>query len=251
MTTRFFLAMNLAVTTAMVSLPAAAQSGHAVDVELALLLDVSSSVDDREFRLQANGLASAFRSSAVIDAIRGAGPNGLAVTVIQWSNVQSQVTTIPWTLVRDQADSFALAARLADMPRLIHSGHTAPGDALTFALRELEANRYHGRRQVIDLSGDGPANDGRALESARARVLAAGVTINGLAIVQKAVGLERYFRTRLIGGSGAFVEVAESYDDFARTMTKKLIREIGPAPLGRTIASLDRFAANRPRRSLT
>ena len=215
------------------SLGAQGQGAHLVDLELVLLVDVSSSVNDREYRLQTEGLAAAFHNPAVIDAIRVSAPRGIAVGVVQWSNKDNQVLSLRWSLVRSEADALWLAAELAAMPRLIHSGHTALGDALAYGLRELETNRYRGLRRVIDLSGDGRTNDGQPLRGARQAVLDRGVTINGLAILNEIPLLAQYFRDHLIGGEGAFVITAEDYRDFAPAIARKLIREIRAAPLTR------------------
>ena len=213
------------------SVPAQTQGSRVVDLELALLVDVSASVSDEEFRLQVGGLATAFRSPAVLDAIRMSANRGIAVSVIQWANRENQRVSVEWTLLRDDADALGLAARIAAMPRLIHGGHTALGSALAFGLQELESNRAAGFRRVIDVSGDGRANDGLPLRAVREEVIEHGVTINGLAILNELPLLGRYFRERLIGGEGAFVMVAQDYVDFAQAMAVKLAREIRAVPL--------------------
>jgi hypothetical protein len=213
------------------SLPAQTQGGQAVDLELALLVDVSASVNDEEFRLQAGGLAMALQSPAVLDAIRASVNRGIAVSVIQWADGANQRISVEWTLLRSEADALSLAARVASMPRLIHGGHTALGSALAFALQELESNPFEGSRRVIDASGDGRANDGLPLRVTREEVIKHGVTINGLAIVNELPLLDRYFRDHLIGGAGAFFMVAHDYTDFAQAMALKLAREIRAVPL--------------------
>ncbi len=222
------LALGMAVGAAA---PAGAQERRAVDLELALLVDVSSSVNDQEFRLQADGLAAAFRAPAVRSALRRLARRGVAVSVIQWANHANQRSSVDWTLLRGDADAFRLAERIAAMPRLDSRGHTAIGSALDVALAALETNRFAGLRRVIDVSGDGRANDGVPLHAARDRALDRGVTVNGLAILNELPHLDRYFRKYLIGGAGSFVMVARDYADFAAAMTGKLLREIDAAPL--------------------
>ncbi len=224
---------RLALALALVapSVPAEAQGSRVVDLELALLVDVSASVSDEEFYLQVGGLATAFQSAAVLDAIRTSANRGIAVSVIQWANRANQRVSIEWTLLRGDADALGLAAKIAAMPRLIHGGHTALGSALAFGLQELESNRAAGLRRVIDVSGDGRANDGLPLRAVREEVIEHGVTINGLAILNELPLLDRYFRDRLIGGEGAFVMVAQDYTDFTQTMVVKLVREIRAVPL--------------------
>ncbi len=226
----FLLALGLILA---VVPPASAQERRAVDLELALLIDVSASVNDQEFRLQADGLAAAFRDPAVRDALARLARQGVAVSVIQWANHLSQRTAVDWTLLRGPADTQRLAARIEAMTRLDQRGHTAIGSALAFALEALETNRFAGLRRVIDVSGDGRANDGVPLHAARDRVLERGVTVNGLAILNELPHLDRYFRAYLIGGAGSFVMVARDYADFAAAMTRKLLREIDAAPLAR------------------
>jgi hypothetical protein len=223
------LALALALVIPWV--PAQAQGGRVVDLELALLVDVSASVSDEEFRLQVGGLATAFQSAAVLDAIRSSAYRGIAVSVIQWANRTNQRVSVEWTLLRGDADALGLAARIASMPRIIHGGHTALGSALAFGLQELESNRFSGLRRVIDCSGDGRANDGRPLRAVREEVIKRGVTINGLAILNELPLLGGYFRDHLIGGEGAFVMVAQDYTDFAQAMVAKLRREIRSVPL--------------------
>lgn len=224
---------KLALAFALVSRLATAQAqvGQTVDLELALLVDVSASVSDEEFRLQAGGLAMAFRSAEVLDAVRSSAHGGIAVSVIQWADQPNQRLSLEWRLVRGEIEALQLAADIDSMPRLIHGGHTALGNALVFALRQLESNRFAGLRRVIDLSGDGRTNDGRPLRAARDEVLEQGITINGLAILNELPLLDQYFRDHLIGGDGAFFTVAQDYDDFAEAMTHKLVREIRSVPL--------------------
>ena len=228
------LALALALVTS--SVPTQAQGSRVVDLELALLVDVSASVSDEEFQLQVGGLATAFQSAAVLDAIRMSANRGIAVSVIQWANRANQRVSIEWTLLRGDADARGLAAKIAAMPRLIHGGHTALGSALAFGLQELESNRAAGFRRVIDVSGDGRANDGLPLRAVREEVIEHGVTINGLAILNELPLLGRYFRERLIGGEGAFVMVAQDYADFAQAMAVKLVREIRAVPLTENVA---------------
>ncbi len=231
-----FRTLALALALVAPSVPVQAQGSRVVDLELALLVDVSASVSDEEFQLQVGGLATAFQSAAVLDAIRMSANRGIAVGVIQWANGANQRVSVEWTLLRGDADALGLAAKIAAMPRLIHGGHTALGSALAFGLQELESNRAAGFRRVIDVSGDGRANDGLPLRAVREEVIEHGVTINGLAILNELPLLDRYFRERLIGGEGAFVMVAQDYADFAQAMAVKLAREIRAVPLSENVA---------------
>ena len=211
----------------------AARSEEAVDLELALLVDVSASVNAEEFALQARGLASAFRSPAVLAAVEGLAGRGIAVSIIQWADDPAQRIAIDWSLIRQERDLLWLAAQAESMPRLIPGGHTALSSALDFAAREIQSNSFTGFRKTIDLSSDGRNNGGRPLRTVRREVLAQGITINGLAILNELPQLDQYFRDNLIGGNGAFFLVAQDYRAFAQAMTEKLVREIGHTPLSK------------------
>ena len=224
-------ALLLAFTIGMGSVPAHGQDRQTVGLELVLLIDVSASVNDEEFRLQADGLASAFASAAVLDAISALAPRGMAVCVVQWADHAYQQRSVDWTVLRQDTDALWFAGQIATMPRHSHGAHTAIGDALGFALNELQSNDYTGLRRVIDISGDGRNNGGRRLSGAREEVLKHGITINALAILNEIPQLGRYFHDQLIGGEGAFVMTARDYTVFASAMINKLEREIGSVPV--------------------
>ncbi len=220
------------VVILMMSAPhAKAQSREPVGLELALLIDVSASVSKEEYQLQLDGFAAAFSSKDIQEAVATSG--GLVVCVIQWAQQAYQYKSVDWTVLNNSLDALKLATQIAAIPRQTPSGQTAIGDALTFAMNELETNRFSGLRRVIDVSGDGRANDGRPLRHAREEVLEKEITINALAIVNEFPDLKQYYRTQLIGGSGAFVLSARDYTDFARAISEKLKREIQALPVAK------------------
>ncbi|MEM7425455.1 MAG: DUF1194 domain-containing protein [Pseudomonadota bacterium] len=224
-----------------------AQAQQPVSLELVLLVDVSASVEEDEFRLQREGLAAAFASADVRRAIRQNARGGTAVAVVQWGDHKHQHKAIDWVVLRSDEDALAVASRIAEMPRLIEGGHTAIGDALIYGLKELDSNSFEGLRRAIDLSGDGRSNDGRSLSESRQTVLSAGVTINALAILNEIPLLHQYFRKHLIGGDAAFMLTASDYRDFARAIRLKLEQEIRSAPLSNLHPSSGfRFAGARP-----
>jgi hypothetical protein len=208
--------------------PARAQA-H-VDLELVLAVDSSGSVDFAEFELQAGGLARAFRDPEVVEAIEGAAPNGIAVSMIQWSGRRQHLTVVDWTKVTDAASAGALATAIEAAGRVL-IGETAIADALQFAADELGYGPFHGARRVIDVSGDGPTNAGSDPDPVRDAAVLAGMTINGLAILNESPTLDRYYADHVIGGPDAFIMTASDYDDFARAIRLKLLREIRGAPL--------------------
>ncbi|GAB4237701.1 MAG: DUF1194 domain-containing protein [Methyloligellaceae bacterium] len=219
-------ALCLALAIAALPLPAALAK-TLVDLELVLAIDTSGSVDMREYRLQMEGVARAFRDPAVIAAIRGTGPAGIAVTVMHWSSSGEQHRLVPWMQIRGarSAAAFASRVRASMLPRRF-SDSTGVGDALLAAERLIASNRFEGRRKSIDISGDGINNSGIPPELVRDAIVAAGVTINGLAILNEQPHLHRYYLRHVIGGAGAFVMTVARYDDIIAAMRVKLLREI-------------------------
>lgn len=234
----FALAFALLVAGAV---PANSQSpATPVDLELVLAVDVSSSVDIEEFTLQMQGIAAAFRSPDVHDAIEIAGERGIAVALVQWSDWKSQQLSIPWHLIDSAESANAFADEIASTPRFGIGGSTAIAGAIQFGVRMIESNEYSAPRRTIDISGDGPVNQGADPTVLRDETIARGITVNGLAILNDHPQLDIYYERRIIGGNAAFVITANDYSDFARAILNKLIREIGGppiagAPLRRTV----------------
>jgi hypothetical protein len=222
--------MSLAVTAALsLWFTVPAQAAEPVDLALVLAVDSSTSVDFDEFNLQMSGIADAFRDGAVLNAIKAAAPNGIAVTLVQWSNPDRQALAFGWTKVRDAASAEAIARMIDLTPRLVTSGGTAISDAIDFSIRLLDG--VAATRRVIDVSGDGHDNLRGYSITATSRAVAAGITVNGLAILNEDPKLDRYYLVHVIGGADAFVLVADDYEDFSRAIRLKLITEISGAPV--------------------
>jgi len=201
-----------------------------VDLELVLAVDTSASVDSGEFRLQMRGVADAFRDPAVVTAIELRGELGIAVTLVQWSQTARQST--PWAHIHDRATADAFAQQVEAAPRALRGHTTAIGTALNFSAGLIAGNRFKGFRRSIDVSGDGRNNADLPILREREKVFAQGVTINGLAILNGDEKLLPYYKDHVIGGLGAFAVPADDYQDFARAMRMKLLREIQPLVAG-------------------
>ena len=215
-----------------------------VDLALVLAVDSSGSVSGYEFDLQMRGLAEAFRSPGVVNAIKAAAPNGVAVNLMQWSSVDEQGQAFGWLIVRDTASAERVADLIDRTPRLVQDGATAISAALDFAARL--ALGVNAKRRVIDLSGDGRDNQSGEILEGRIKAVAAGITVNGLAILNEDPLLEFYYLSEIIGGEGAFVLGADDYDDFAQAMEIKLIKEISSAPVSDLRDSWPSYASSRP-----
>ena len=198
-----------------------------VDLELVLAVDVSSSVDEEEYQLQVRGVAAAFRHPDVVAAIEGTGGNGLAVAMVQWSDNEEQVLVGGWHIIRNAADAAQYARIIKRSPRIIAGGQTSIAGALSFSINEINNNNIDSNRKVIDVSGDGRANNGIHPMNIRDIAIDQGITINGLVILNEEPFLDGYFERGVIGGRGGFVMIAEDYRDYAAMILQKLLREIG------------------------
>jgi len=197
-----------------------------VDVALCLAVDASSSVDHDEFGLMMGGLAAAFRDPLVAEAARG-GPRGAAaVAAILWSGPGAQGVAVPWMPLSSAEEAEALAAAIDEAPRIVPAGATALGEGLAAALRLLAECPAGASRGVVDLSGDGAGNAGIPSGPVRDAAVAAGVTINALAVVNEEPDLPAHYAAQVIGGPGAFVAECASYAAFAEAIRRKLIREL-------------------------
>ncbi len=212
-----------------------------VELELVLAVDTSASVSNDEYVLQMVGIADAFRHPEVLEAIMSYGASGIAVTLVQWSAGDQQAQSIGWHHVSGIGSAERLARAIEGSPRAFGVNTTAIGSALRFSVRLFSGNGFAGRRQTVDVSGDGRNNAGLVASTERDRAVAAGVTVNGLAILNGDLELERYYRINVMGGPRSFVDTADDFADFARAIRDKLIREISPIvaqgpPSGRRVA---------------
>ena len=231
---------------------------RAVDLELVIATDVSRSIDHEEALLQREGIADAFRNPAVIRAIRSGYLRRIGVAYIDYSSRAFNKLVVDWTVVHDRESAEAFAARLLAAP-LTFGRRTSISDAIEMAREMIETNALEGTRRAIDVSGDGPNNHGRFVDLVRDATIARRITINGLPILNQSDAfnrrfylpdLDKYYLGCVIGGPGAFLVVANSFEDFAFAIRRKLILEIaGTAPESRRPPSARRVRVASPGRS--
>src|ERR1043165_2645827 len=146
--------------------------------------------------------------------------------MVQWTGPQMQTLAVPWTLVKDQESANRFADAIEAAPRQLFGGGTSISGAIDHALLLLPNAPYRGLKRGIDISGEGPNNRGRNVREARDEAVRAGVIINGLPIVALEYDLDKYYTDNVIGGPGAFIVPADSYENFAQAIRRKLILEI-------------------------
>src|SRR3979490_775606 len=209
-----------------------------VDVELVLAVDVSYSMDMDELAIQREGYAQAIISKEFLQALK-TGPNGkISVTYFEWAASSDQKIIIPWRVIDGPETADAVANEIMKTP-IRRASRTSISGAINFAMPLFDENPYRGLRRVIDISGDGPNNNGAPVTGARAAALEKGVTINGLPIMVKEPSystmdidnLDLYYEDCVIGGPGAFVVSIKDREKFKEEIRIQPVLEVaGPAP---------------------
>jgi Protein of unknown function (DUF1194) len=216
------------ILSTVVLMAAGRASAREISLALVLAFDVSGSVSPGRFDLQRDGYAKAFGSREFIDAIRTATRRSIAVTLVEWSGAREQEQVIGWTVIEDEASSKAFGKAIAGAPRSFY-GRTSISSAIDYCAALLHQNGLTQVRSVIDISGDGRSNDGRAVTGARDDAVAAGLTINGLPILTEERDLDDYYRDNVIGGPDSFLIKVTDPSHFAEAILKKLSREVARA----------------------
>ena len=231
--TRTISGISVGLITGLLS-ATTASAATIVGTELLLSVDVSGSVNSTEFELQREGYAQSFESANVINAIENS--NGVAVGLSYWAS-EDDTLEIDWTLLNTAADSLAFANTIRNEPRTTTEGNlTDIDDAINFGVDSILNNGFTGSNLVIDVSGDGTSSISE-VQAARDAAVAAGVTVNGLAINSSfSTSIEDFYRDNVIGGPNSFVEAVSNFADVSVAAERKIAREIisggggGPTP---------------------
>jgi hypothetical protein len=204
-----------------------------VDVELILAVDVSYSMDMDELAIQREGYAQALISKEFLQALK-TGPNGkIAVTYFEWAASSDQKIIIPWRVIDGPETADAVANDIMRTP-IRRASRTSISGAINFAMPLFDENPHRGIRRVIDISGDGPNNNGGPVVQARDAALEKGIVINGLPIMVKEPSystmdidnLDFYYEDCVIGGPGSFVVTIKDREKFKEAIRTKLLLEV-------------------------
>jgi hypothetical protein len=199
-----------------------------VDVELVLCIDTSESIDSNEFTLQRQGVALAFQSEEIVNAIQGGALGRIAVSLVDFADDAS--VRVPFVVISDEKS----AHRFADMVLAAQrekNGNTSISAGIWTSVMDINAAAYRATRRVIDVSGDGANNrDNPELDINMATAVALAkqnrVVINGLPIESDELGVAQFYQESVLSGHGAFMVVAKGVADFGRAIRRKLILEI-------------------------
>ena len=221
---------------------------NAVDVQLILAVDVSYSMDMDELAIQREGYAQAIVSKDFLQALK-TGPHGkVAVTYFEWAASSDQKIIIPWRVIDGPESADAVSAEILKTP-IRRASRTSISGAIYFAMPLFDESPYKGLRRVIDISGDGPNNNGTPVTIARDEALSKGIIINGLPIMVKEPSystmdidnLDYYYEDCVIGGPGSFVIPIKDREKFKEAIRTKLLMEVaGRMPENVPVAEKDK-----------
>jgi hypothetical protein len=214
-----------------------------VDLELILAVDVSQSVDGYEAGLQRNGYIQALIDPEVIAVITSAPYGRTAMIYVEWAGPTQWRKVADWQVIEDAESARAFAIQLSRVPIARGQG-TSISAAIRNVMGLFDGNGAEGIRRVIDISGDGPNSSGGLVPEARDEAVAAGITVNGVAINNfdgsnfSLPDLDVYYEECVVGGPGAFVVAADGFESFAEAIRRKLILEIASRTPDRLFAGL-------------
>lgn len=198
-------------------------------LQLVLAVDASGSVNMPRFILQKDGYAAAFRHPGVKSAIRNSATGSIAVMMLQWTGPAMQETAVDWTLLDSDGATDQFAHRNDQSQRRLFVGGTSISGAIDAAARQFPRCPFPAEKRTIDVFGDGSNNRGRPSALARDDAVGQGIVINGLPILAVEPWSDTHYRDHVIGGPGAFLIAAASFEEFAQAIRRKLITEIAAA----------------------
>ena len=177
---------------------------------------------------------------------------------MEWASSPDQKILVDWTVVDGETTARALADKLAEAPYR-RASRTSISGGIDFAVRMFAGNGYNGTRRIIDVSGDGPNNNGRWVVPARDEAVAQGITINGLPLLIRPTrfgfmdidNLDEYYADCVIGGEGAFMIPVKGRKAFVDATRAKLVLEIANRTPSTGYASILPAQARAPRVSCT
>lgn len=218
-------------------LSSSATAAEPVDVELVLAVDVSLSMSPDELVIQRDGYAAALTDRTVLQAIADGMHGRIAVTYVEWAGASVQQVVVPWTMIATAEDATAFVAQMTATPPR-SARRTSISAALDFAGSLFEDSGFRGMKRVIDVSGDGPNNQGVPVDQTRDRITAKGITINGLPLMTNGGGmtsafdianLDAYYTDCVIGGPGSFMIPVNGWAQFPEAIRRKLVLELADA----------------------
>src|SRR5262245_747783 len=213
------------------------RAAEPVDVELIIAVDVSLSMSPDELEIQRHGYAAALTDERVFEAIAEGGHGRIAVTYFEWAGTTSHHVIVPWTMITTRDDARRVAERLSAQPPN-SARRTSISSAMEFGADLFAESQFQGAKRVIDISGDGPNNQGAPVDFTRNTVVAQGITINGLPLMTNGglssaydvEDLDKYYTDCVIGGPGAFMVPVNDWSQFPEAIRRKLVLELaGPS----------------------
>ena len=226
-----------AVAGGLATYGSAAKTAAGVDTALIVSVDVSSSLDERRYQIQMEGIAAALEDPGVVDAIVSGPKGGILFALVTWAD--RPALSLPWMRIASRADAVSAALKIRALPR--QSGDfTCLAKMLRYVSDKVVPQMpLPAQKVVVDVSGDGSdnCNPVEPPVAVRDEMAGRGTTINGLPILEgrEAATLEGWYRDNVMGGPGAFILPANGFEDFGRAIRQKFVVEISGGQASPTI----------------
>jgi Ca-activated chloride channel homolog len=209
----------------------AAADELSTDANIITGLDVSSSINAQETKIQIDGMAQAIRSPAIISAIQHGRHGRIGFSVFVWADGEYP-ELVSWRMISSPEDAEATSQEIASrLQTILESASRSVGTltnlsgAIDHASQMLQQAPFATNRAIVNIIGNGEDNVGEDPQRARAELIARGVTINGVVVGGDPVVLN-YYRHQVIGGRTAFVLSADKAETLVQVFALKFVSEI-------------------------
>jgi hypothetical protein len=227
-----------------------------VDTLIVIAVDVSASINDKEYDVQKNGIISAFSDPSIKNLLRQCSARGIGVTYMEWSGYapsHSSVSVnpfnqvIPWTHLQAPRDMDAFANQLLLSQRSSHGATDIVG-SLEFSRDLMASAPFESSNRIVSLSTDGrqsfttkgiSAED--FLKTERDKVASLGIAINAIGIdvvagypeesipaggvgffMSEEESLRVYLEKNVRSGPGSYVESVPDFEAYSEAFKKQL-----------------------------
>jgi len=202
------------------------------DANIVTGLDFSGSIDPRDAQVQIDGITMAIRSPQIIAAIKNGNHGRVGFAVFVWASGNYPIL-LTWRQISSSEEAAAVADdvenglhALLGSEALVKIGAlTDLSAALEYGAELLRTAPFATNHRFVNIVGNGIDNVGEGARPVRDRLVAEGITINGVALGYDKT-LFAYLQRDVIGGPESFALMADDPEKLVEVMARKFVTEI-------------------------